>query len=70
MNNRSQTYVGQNESTLAVNKVLRNTYTLLAMTLAFSAIVATISTMMNLPYPGFIITLVAYFGLLFGIHKT
>jgi modulator of FtsH protease len=61
MNNRSQTYVGQNESTLAVNKVLRNTYTLL---------VATISTMMNLPYPGFIITLVAYFGLLFGIHKT
>jgi modulator of FtsH protease len=40
------------------------------MTLAFSAIVATISTMMNLPYPGFIITLVAYFGLLFGIHKT
>ncbi|WP_404398931.1 Bax inhibitor-1/YccA family protein [Idiomarina loihiensis] len=70
MNNRSQTYVGQNESTLAVNKVLRNTYTLLAMTLAFSAIVATVSTMMNLPYPGFIITLVAYFGLLFGIHKT
>lgn len=70
MNNRSQTYVGQNESTLAVNKVLRNTYTLLAMTLAFSAIVATISTMMNLPYPGLIITLVAYFGLLFGIHKT
>lgn len=70
MDNRSQTYVGQNESTLAVNKVLRNTYTLLAMTLAFSAIVATISTMMNLPYPGFIITLVAYFGLLFGIHKT
>ena len=70
MNNNSQTYVGQNESTLAVNKVLRNTYTLLAMTLAFSAIVATISTMMNLPYPGFIITLVAYFGLLFGVHKT
>jgi len=70
MNNSSQTYVGQNESTLAVNKVLRNTYTLLAMTLAFSAIVATISTMMNLPYPGFIITLVAYFGLLFGVHKT
>ncbi|KPD22680.1 MULTISPECIES: Bax inhibitor-1/YccA family protein [Idiomarina] len=70
MNNRSQTYVGQNESTLAVNKVLRNTYTLLAMTLAFSAVVATISTMMNLPYPGLIITLVAYFGLLFGIHKT
>ena len=40
------------------------------MTLAFSAVTATISTMMNLPYPGFFITIIAYFGLLFGIHKT
>nr|WP_241970560.1 MULTISPECIES: Bax inhibitor-1/YccA family protein [Idiomarina] len=63
-------YVGQETSTLAVNKVLRNTYSLLAMTLAFSAVTATISTMMNLPYPGFFITIIAYFGLLFGIHKT
>nr|WP_243734432.1 MULTISPECIES: Bax inhibitor-1/YccA family protein [Idiomarina] len=63
-------YVGQEASTLAVNKVLRNTYSLLAMTLAFSAVTATISTMMNLPYPGFFITIIAYFGLLFGIHKT
>ncbi|MGM0481982.1 MAG: Bax inhibitor-1/YccA family protein [Pseudomonadota bacterium] len=70
MNDRSQTYVGQQESTLAVNKVLRNTYSLLAMTLAFSAITASISTTMNLPYPGFILTLVAYFGLLFAVHKT
>lgn len=70
MNNRSQMYVGQNESTLAVNKVLRNTYTLLAMTLAFSAVVAAISTMANWPHPGLIITLVGYFGLLFGVYKT
>lgn len=70
MNDRSQMYVGQQESTLAVNKVLRNTYSLLAMTLAFSAVTASISTMMNLPYPGFFITIIAYFGLLFGIHKT
>ena len=70
MNDRSQMYVGQQASTLAVNKVLRNTYSLLAMTLAFSAVTATISTMMNLPYPGFFITIIAYFGLLFGIHKT
>lgn len=70
MNDRSQMYVGQEASTLAVNKVLRNTYSLLAMTLAFSAVTATISTMMNLPYPGFFITIIAYFGLLFGIHKT
>lgn len=70
MNNRSQVYVGQNESTLAVNKVLRNTYTLLAMTLAFSAVVAAISTMANWPHPGLILTLVGYFGLLFGVYKT
>lgn len=70
MNNRSQMYVGQNESTLAVNKVLRNTYTLLAMTLAFSAVVAAVSTMANWPHPGFILTLVGYFGLLFGVYKT
>lgn len=70
MNDRSQMYVGQETSTLAVNKVLRNTYSLLAMTLAFSAVTASISTMMNLPYPGFFITIIAYFALLFGIHKT
>lgn len=70
MNNHSQSYVGQQDSTLAVNKVLRNTYSLLAMTLAFSAVTASISTMMNLPYPGFFITIIAYIGLLFGIHKT
>ncbi|MFD2632796.1 Bax inhibitor-1/YccA family protein [Idiomarina piscisalsi] len=70
MNNRSQVYVGQNESALAVNKVLRNTYTLLAMTLAFSAVVAAISTMANWPHPGLILTLVGYFGLLFGVYKT
>ena len=58
MNNRSQVYVGQNESALAVNKVLRNTYTLLAMTLAFSAVVAAISSAMNWPHPGLILTLV------------
>lgn len=55
---------------LAVNKVLRNTYTLLAMTLAFSAVVAAISTMANWPHPGLILTLVGYFGLLFGVYKT
>jgi modulator of FtsH protease len=70
MNNRSQTYVGQNESTLAVNKVLRNTYTLLAMTLAFSAVIAAVSTMAKWPHLHPILTLVGYFGLLFGVYKT
>jgi modulator of FtsH protease len=51
------------------NRVLRNTYALLAMTLIFSAGVAGVSVAMGLPAPGMIITLVVYFGLLFAIHK-
>ncbi len=51
-------------------KVLRNTYMLLSMTLLFSAAVAGVSMAMNLPHPGFILTLVGYFGLLFAVHKT
>jgi modulator of FtsH protease len=50
---------------LATNKVLRNTYLLLAMTLAFSALTAAASMAMNLPHPGLILTLAGYFGLLF-----
>lgn len=50
---------------LATNKVLRNTYLLLAMTLAFSALTAGASAAMRLPHPGLLLTLVGYFGLLF-----
>ncbi|MDR2165114.1 MAG: Bax inhibitor-1/YccA family protein [Zoogloeaceae bacterium] len=51
------------------HKVLRNTYMLLAMTLAFSAVVAGVSAWLRLPYPGIILTLVGFYGLLFAIHK-
>lgn len=54
---------------LAQNKVLKNTYLLLSMTLLFSAATATISAVMNLPHPGFILTMVGYFGLLFLTTK-
>jgi len=54
---------------LSTNKMVRNTYMLLAMTLAFSALSAGLSMAMNLPYPGIIITLVGYFGLLFLTTK-
>ena len=53
-----------------VNRVLRNTYLLLGMTLAFSAMTAMVSMAMNAPHPGLIITLVGFFGLLFAVHKT
>lgn len=57
------------QSALATNKVLRNTYVLLSMTLLFSAAVAGVSSALNLPHPGLIITLVGYFGLLFLTTK-
>ena len=50
---------------VAVNKVLKNTYALLAMTLVFSAAVAGLSMVFNWPHPGLVLTLVGYFGLLF-----
>jgi modulator of FtsH protease len=53
----------------AKNKVLSNTYTLLSMTLLFSALTAGVSATLNLPHPGIMITLVGYFGLLFLTTK-
>ncbi|HSN24349.1 MAG TPA: Bax inhibitor-1/YccA family protein [Methylomicrobium sp.] len=54
---------------LATNKMLRNTYMLLSMTLLFSALTAGVSMTLNLPHPGILITLVGYFGLLFLTTK-
>ncbi len=58
---------GVNEA--EVSKLFRNTYSLLAMTLAFSALVAFTSMSLNLPHPGLIITLVGFYGLLFLTAK-
>ena len=60
---------GSARAALATNKVIRNTYLLLAMTLAFSALTAAAALAMNLPHPGLIITLAGYFGLLFLTTK-
>ena len=56
-------------ATLASNKVIRNTYLLLSMTLIFSAFTAAASMTLKLPHPGLVITLVGYFGLLFLTAK-
>ena len=50
---------------VVVNRVLRNTYCLLAMTLAFSATCAYGAMRFNIPHPGMMLTLLGYFGLLF-----
>ena len=52
-------------SVLATNKVIRNTYILLSMTLLFSALAAAASMVLKLPHPGMLITFAGYFGLLF-----
>ncbi len=57
-------------SDIQVNKVLRNTYMLLGMTLAWSAAVAGAAMAMHAPYPGPILVLVGFFGLLFAVNRT
>ncbi|NMP15374.1 MULTISPECIES: Bax inhibitor-1/YccA family protein [unclassified Thalassotalea] len=57
-------------SAIEINKVLRNTYTLLGMTLVFSAAVAMLTIMLNLPSPGLIVTLIGVYGLMFLTYKT
>ena len=70
MNTKSMTQASiAQASTLETNKVLRNTYALLAMTLLFSAMTASVSMALNLPHPGVLITLVGYFALLFATAK-
>src|SRR5690606_22184165 len=70
MQERHNTLQHAGVSEAEVSKLFRNTYSLLAMTLAFSALVAFVSMSLNLPRPGLIVTLVGFYGLLFGIHKT
>jgi len=70
MENRMATPMTRSEAAVvSTNKVIRNTYMLLAATLAFSAVVAGASLALQLPHPGLIITLVGYFGLLFLTTK-
>jgi modulator of FtsH protease len=65
-----KTIIRSEPSVLATNKVIRNTYTLLSMTLLFSALCAGIAVVTSMPFINPIITLVGYFGLLFAVTKT
>jgi modulator of FtsH protease len=65
MNQQPYAVARSTESVLAINKVIRNTYILLSMTLLFSALTAGIAIATNMPYFGPIITIGGYFGLLF-----
>jgi modulator of FtsH protease len=69
MNRTAATITRTQPSLLTTNKVIRNTYILLSMTLLFSALTAGLSVAFNLPHPGMLVTLVGYFGLLFLTTK-
>ena len=60
-----KTIVVSQPSILSTNKVIRNTYMLLSVTLLFSALTAAVAVATNMPPIHPIITLVGYFGLLF-----
>ena len=59
---------GSSEAVFATNKLIRNTYILLSMTLLFSAATAGVSMVANIPHPGFAVSLVVMLGLVFLIQ--
>ncbi len=69
MNSQVTTLDHAQTAVLASNKVVHNTYMLLSLALAFSALTAGAGIALNLPHPGLIVTLVGYFGLLFLTAK-
>lgn len=62
--------VASAQDVLAVNKVLRNTYMLLGLTIVFSAITAGVAMATNAPPMPPLLMIVLFYGLLFAIHKT
>ncbi len=56
-------------SSIEINKVLKNTYMLLSMTLAFSAVTAGISMAMNLSHMTALVMMLVAFGLMFVVNK-
>ena len=58
-----------NSVTVETNKILRNTYMLLGMTLAFSALTASVSMVLNLPLYMYWVFAPTGLGLLFVVHR-
>lgn len=69
---REQDYIlsqGAKGTELEVSRVLRNTYGLLALTLAFSAVMAFVAQQMNVRYPNVFVVLIGFYGLFFLTNK-
>ena len=69
-NSLQQGGIGHLDSALATNKVLRNTYLLLSMTLLFSAVAAGVAIAMNIGRGTALIMTLAAFALLFVVNRT
>lgn len=67
-NTINPTMTGSN--TVSINKVLKNTYMLLGMTLLFSGITAAIGIVIGLSQMAALVCTLAAFGMLFVVHKT
>ncbi len=65
MDQNPQSVVRVSQAVLATNSLIRNTYTLLSMTLLFSAAMAGVAMTTNAPMMNIWIVLGGYFGLLF-----
>lgn len=69
---REQDYAvhhGQQVEQQEISKVLRNTYSLLALTLAFSGIMAFVAQQMRVGYPNVFVVLIGFYGLFFLTNK-
>jgi len=66
----SSTYDAGMESVLSTNKVLKNTYMLLSMTLLFSAACAGVAMAMNMGHGMALVLSLVGLGLLFVVHAT
>ncbi|MBC2658508.1 Bax inhibitor-1/YccA family protein [Pseudomonas sp. MSSRFD41] len=69
---REQDYAvnnGVQAEQLEVSRVLRNTYGLLALTLAFSGIMAYVAQQMRVGYPNVFVVLIGFYGLFFLTNK-
>ncbi|MFB0700117.1 Bax inhibitor-1/YccA family protein [Pseudomonas protegens] len=69
---REQDYAvnnGVQAEQLEVSRVLRNTYGLLALTLAFSGVMAYVAQQMRVGYPNIFVVLIGFYGLFFLTNK-
>ena len=69
---REQDYAVNNSvqaEQLEVSRVLRNTYGLLALTLAFSGVMGFVAQQMRVGYPNIFVVLIGFYGLFFLTNK-